>query len=164
MAVFQLITSLSPANIAVLKTDINSKLNTVLPNGKTMNANLQETNFQAIADYYNTNASPQLDLWRPDLNPKDLNKYLVMTEFQALTVQKQNGWFAIIGGNEVDATAAQVRTNFATILGAASVSTTNLTAQAKKIATNFEKLFTVSNVSSMYKYIVNADDIDATSR
>lgn len=164
MALFQLISSLTPANIAVLKTDIDSKLNTVLANGKTLNMNLQESNFQAVADYYNTAASPQLDLWRPDLNPRDLNKFLVMTEFQALTLQKQNGWFAMIGGDEVDATSALVRANFATIFGAASATAVNLTAAAKKAATVFEKLFTTSNVSTMYKYVVSANDIESASR
>lgn len=164
MALFQLISSLTPANIAVLKTDISTKLNTVLANGKTLNQNLQESNFQEVADYYNTAASPQLDLWRPDLNPRDLNKFLVMTEFQALTLQKQNGWFAMIGGDEVDATSALVRTNFATIFGAGSATAINLTATAKKAATVFEKLFTTSNVSTMYKYVVSANDIESASR
>lgn len=161
---FQIKSLLTPENVAVLKTDMNSKLNTVIANGKTINQNLQESNFQAIADYYNTNATPRLDLWRPDLNPKDLNKFLVMTEFQALTVQKQNGWFAMIGGDEVDATSALVRTNFATIFGGGSTTTANLTAQAKKVATNFEKLFTTSNVSSMYKYTVTSTDIESATR
>lgn len=161
---FQIKSLLTLENISVLKTDINSKLNTVLSNGKTIGLNLQESNFQAIADYYNGVASPQIDLWRPDLNPKDLNKFLVMTEFQALTVQKQNGWFAMIGGDEVDATSALVRTNFATIFGGGSQTTANLSVVAKKAATNFEALFTTNNVSVMYKYIVSINDIESATR
>lgn len=161
---FQLKSFLSPSDISALKADMDSKLNTVIGNGKTIGQSIEESDFQSIADYYNENVSPQVDLWRPDLNPKDLNKFLVMTEFQALTVQKQNGWFAMIGGNEVDATSSLVRTNFVTIFGAGSATTTNLTAAAKKAATRFEALFTTNNVSTMYNYIVSVSDIEAATR
>lgn len=145
-----------------IKNHINANLNVICPNGDTINNNLGNSNFQAIADYFNSSSEQQI--WRPDLDPRELNKYLVMTEFQALTVQKQNGWFAMIGGNGVDATSALVRTNFSTIFGSGSATTANLSAAARRFATLFESLYNTADggffKTSAYGVVVTYSDID----
>ena len=149
-----------------IKNHMNANLNVICPNGDTINNNLGNSNFQALADYFNSSSAQQI--WRPDLDPKELNKYLVMTEFQALTVQKQNGWFAIIGGNQVDATAALVRTNFSTIFGGGSTTATNLSAAARRLATVFESLYNTAEggffKTSAYGVLVTYSDIDLATK
>lgn len=149
-----------------IKNHMDSNLNVVCPNGDTININLSNSNFQAVADYFNTNSAQQI--WRPDLDPKELNKHLVMTEFQALSIQKQNGWFAMIGGNSVDATAALVRTNFSTIFGGGSTTTSNLSAAARRFATVFENLYNVTEggffKTSVYGVLVTYSDIDLATK
>lgn len=168
---FRSISTLTPDQIAILKTDILSNYATVLDNGKTIAINIAETNFQAIADYYNQDATPVVSLWIPNLNPKDLNKGLVMTEFIALTALKQQGWFAMTTGNEVDATNNLVRTNFGTLFGGNSQTTANLSAMAQKNATRFEALFanatspaSAAKVSTLFSYLVTFQDIDSANR
>jgi len=158
--------ALIPSQLAILKTDINSKLSTVLTNGKNIGENIQETNFNTIADYYNTDASPVHSIWMSDIDPKDLVSGLVMSEFITLTAIKQNGWFAMIGGGIVDATLPAVRANFGSIFSGAgqAVTLANLTALAQRSATNFEKLFSsvsgTANNSSLYQYKISFSDIE----
>lgn len=166
MAQFQILDSLSGSDLQTLRSDIDSKMNTIIADGLTMFELLEATAFAKIADYYNT--ATITDLWIPNLNPKDLNQALVMTEFQALTVQKQNGWFAMIGGNEVNATIPLVRTNFATIFGGGSTTTANLTAAAKRKATLFELLVGANSggvwTTPLFDYKVTYFDIEKAIR
>lgn len=166
MIQFQVLNTLSGSNLQALRSDIDSKMNTIIVDGFTMFELLEATAFTKIADYYNT--ATTTDLWIPNLNPKDLNQALVMTEFQALTVQKQNGWFAMIGGNEVNATIPLVRTNFVTIFGANSDTTTNLTIAAKRKATLFELLVGANSggvwTTPLFNYKVTYFDIENAIR
>lgn len=160
MPQFKIAEGLTTENLTAIKNLINSNLQTVIE-GKTIEIHIAETNFQPIADWFNQDNSPTVNIWIPNLDPKTLNQALVMSEFQALTVQKQNGWFAMIGGNEVNATIAQVRTNFGTIFSGATLS--NLTAMAQRPATRFENLSVVTNgtgkSTDMFGYIVSHQDI-----
>ena len=61
-------------------------------------------------------------------------------------------------GEYIDATNANIRAGFVSIFGAGAT-VNNLTAIAQRVATNFEFLFTTSNVSSVYNYILTDDDI-----
>lgn len=166
MAQFQVLNNLLGSNLQTLRSDIDSKMNIIIVDGLTMFELLESTSFQKIADYYNT--ATTTDLWIPNLNPKDLNQALVMTEFQALTVQKQNGWFAMIGGNEVNATVPLVRTNFVTIFGGGSETTANLTAAAKRKATVFELLIGANSggvwTTPLFNYKITYYDIENAIR
>lgn len=146
------------SQLNAIKADIASKANTTY-NGVTF-ANLQAlTRLDQIAQYYNDIASPQVDIWRPDLTVDMITNVIVMADFIALSSAKQQAWFAMSQATFIDATSSVVRTNFVSIFGNGTTTTNSVTAIAKKAATNLESLFTVSSVSSMYKVILGSDDI-----
>lgn len=149
---------MTTAQLQTLKTDINAKQNTVT-GGETIAQHLAKSQWQKIADYYNTAASPQVDLWKPDVLVTDLARAVLMSEFVALTVQRQNGYFVLTQGTYIDASDANIRTSFSTIFGGASATLTSLTAIAKKAATNFEALFVSGSISSAYKIVVTSEDV-----
>lgn len=150
---------MTTAQLIILRNDIRVTRAATMFQGNTLLTYWNTFDFETLANYYNTLASPQVDLWRPDVTQSELAKCIVATEFQALTAVKQNTWFALLQGDILDATVALVRTNFVTIFGAGAATVTNLSAAAKKAATNFENLFTVSNVSSVYGQSVSSQDI-----
>lgn len=144
------------AVLSALKTDINSKLNTVIANGKTMGILIAESNFVAIAAYYNGNSA--VTIYRKNIDPKELSPCLVMTEFIALTAAKQNGWFALVNSGSIDATNATVRANFTTLF-TSGTSLTNLNNVAQRLATIYESLFVLNSVSSEFGITVTDQDI-----
>lgn len=141
--------------LATLKTSINASLN-VVTGGDTIANHLAKSNFKAIADYYNSNSL--VNIFRPDVPTEELSKSIVMTEFVALTVARQNGYFVLTQGKFIDATVANLRASFQTVFGT-SISLTNLTAIAQRLATVFESLFVTNQVSSAYGVKVTEEDV-----
>ena len=146
------------SQLNAIKADIASKADTTY-NGVTF-ANLQAlTRLDQIAQYYNDLASPQVNIWRPDLTVDMITNVIVMSDFIALSASKQQAWFAMSQSSKIDATSSLVRTNFVSIFGNGTATTNSVTAIAKKAATNLEALFAVSSVSPMYKVVLGSDDI-----
>jgi hypothetical protein len=152
---------MTTAQLQTLKTDITvTNANTVYQ-GSTLLSLWQTFNYAKIADYYNTTASPQQDLWRPDILISEIIKVIVMSEFIAFTAVKQNGWLMLMQSPVIDATSSNIRASFSTIFGGTTI--TNLTALSKKAATNLEKLFSSANgtgfSSTLYGTTLSVNDI-----
>lgn len=155
--------ALTLSELTVLKNDIIAKSATVY-NGSTFAIHQSNTKFDQVAAYYNSIASPQVDLWRPDVLIGDITNIIDMSAYITLTVAKQNGWMAMSQGSVIDATLSQVRANFVTIFGNGTATTNAAISISKKAATNFELLYTTNNVSTKYKYVVSVDEIIAALR
>lgn len=149
---------MTTAQQTTLRNHINANLNLNIGAAGTMSNALGNSNWDAIADYYNSVRTPQVDLWRPNVSPSELQNAIVMSAYVALTAVKQNGFMVYLQAPLLDATNQNIRDGFNTIFGAGATLTA-LTALAKKPATNFENLFTVSNVSSVFGVLVTGSDI-----
>ncbi len=147
---------LTENQLQILKTDLFTTRANQVHAGKTFAIHIAESNYKALIKFYNS--STNNNIWKPDLKVTELSKAIVMSAFIALTAVKQNGYFVLTQGEFIDATNANIRAGFASIFGAGAT-TNNLTALAQRFATNFEFLFTTSNVSSLYGYILTEDDI-----
>jgi hypothetical protein len=115
----------------------------------------------SVAQWYNQLAGGST-VWRPNIPTNELKKGLVGSAFSALTVQKQNSYFALVSGDSVDATVDSIRAWFQEIFGA-GMTTTNLTAIAQKPATKFEMLFSVvaapSHTTTVFGHGVTAEEV-----
>lgn len=148
---------LTENQLQILKTDLFTTIANQVHAGKTFAIHIAESNYKALIEFYNSPTNN--NIWKPDLKVIELSKAIVMSAFIALTAIKQKGYFVLTQGEFIDATNANIRTGFASIFGAGTTTTNNLTALAQRFATNFEFLFTTSNVSSLYGYILTEDDI-----
>ena len=156
---------MTTAQLQTLKTHINNNLS-IVTGGATIGTHISNTNYQAIADYYNSNAL--IEIWKSDIPASDITKSIVSSALTALTAVKQNALLLYINGITIDATAQNVRDGFNNIFGAGAT-LTNLTNVAKRTATIFESLFIgaiqgTAYVSSTYKTIVIASDIQDALR
>lgn len=149
---------LSDLEAIVLKNDMIAKA-AVVHKGSDISGLKDNTRFDVICDYYNSVASPQVDLWRPDVTTAEITNVIVMSAFIALSQGARDAWIAMSKAGVIDATLPLVRTNFVSIFGNNTATTIAVTALAKKPATNFEALFVTSGASSMYKYLLTAEDI-----
>lgn len=150
---------MTTAQLQTIKTDVTVTNAATVYSGSTLLQYWNTTNIAALAEYYNTVATPQLDLWRPDINPNELQKAIVMSAYIALTAVKQNGFMVYLQAANLDATNQNIRDGFQSIFGAGTQSLINLTALAKKPATRLEKLFAVGNVSSVYGVVITESDV-----
>lgn len=154
---------MTTAQLLILKNDILVTHAATVYQGSTLLQHWNNNNLETLANYYNANASPQVDLWRPDVSPFELQKVIVMSAYVALTAVKQNGFMVYLQSPVLDATNQNIRDGFTTIFGAGATLTA-LTALAKKPATNFENLFigviqSGAFVSSVYGQQVTYQDI-----
>ena len=147
---------LSDSEITTLRNNIIAVKDTVY-NGKTIKTWLGESNRAEVAAYYNSVGSN--DIWRPDLTPEEMTSIINMANFISLPAGNRDAWMAMSKLSTIDTTKSLVRTNFVSIFGNGTATTVSATALAQRKATRFEELFTVSNVSSKYGYIVSQDDI-----
>ncbi len=147
---------LSASEITTLRNNIITNKNVVY-NGKTLKTWLGESNKAEVAAYYNT--ANTVDIWKPDLTPELLTNIIVMSDFIALSQGQRDAWVAMSKLSAIDTTKSLMRTNFVSIFGVGTATTVSATALAQRKATRFEELFTTSNVSSKYGYIVTEDDI-----
>lgn len=147
-----------------LRNDITVTHANTVYQGSTLLQHWNGNNMEALAGYYNSVAAPQVDLWRPNILPSEIVPVLIMTEFIGLTAVKQNGLSLYMQAPFIDATNVNVRNGFTAIFaGSAGVSVTNLTALAKRPATNYENLFTVVTsgvgISSAFGQVVSPSEI-----
>lgn len=148
---------LTENQLQILKTDLFTTRTDQVLSGKTFAIHIAESNYKVLAEFYNSYTNQ--NIWKPDLKVTELSKAIVMSAFIALTAIKQNGYFVLTQGEFIDATNSNIRAGFASIFGAGTATTNNLTALAQRFATNFEFLFTTANISSLYGYILTEDDI-----
>lgn len=146
------------AEALVLKADMVSKGATVFQ-GSSIDSYKSNTKFELICGYYNALASPQVDLWKPDLTVAEITNVITMSAFILLSQGQRDAWVAMSQAGILDATIPLVRTNLGSIFGAATATGLAAIAIAKKPATNFEALFVTSGASSKYKYILSVEDI-----
>ncbi len=154
---------MTDAQKQTLKTDVTVTHASTVYQGSTLLQYWNANNLDAIAAYYNTNVSPQVDLWRPDVSPNELQKAIVMSAYTALTAVKQNGFMVYLQAANLDATNQNIRDGFNSIFGAGATLTA-LTALAKKPATNWENLFvgavqSGAYVSTQYGVLVTYGDV-----
>lgn len=156
---------LTNAEALILKADILAKTNVVTA-GSTFGTHLANTKMQYLANYYNSPASPVVNIWNPNLSKTDIVNALVGTDINANTTAiaaRRDAMILMLQADSLDMTKATVRAAILAIMGA-TTSNTNVLAVGQRPATIFEVLFTVSNVCSRYNYIVTLDDIDNSLR
>ena len=122
-----------------------------------LTALLSAGDMTGIANYYNAQGTGFI--WLPSVSVSVLNDAIVWSEFAGLTVALQNTYLAMIIGNYVDATNANIRTGFSTIFNG-KTTLSNLTAIAQRTPTRFEAVFSVGNVCPLFGYQVSANDVD----
>ena len=116
-------------------------------------------NTGAMADWINGDTN--VDVWKPRVTITELLSAVVWSNFIALSIAKQQAWFAITqGGTEgVDATVQRMRDGFVAIFGAASATVANLVAIAQRKATRYESMHTTDGVCSEFGIHVSNDDV-----
>lgn len=147
--------SLTTAQLAVLKTDLQSRANLWL-NGTQVIGN-EET-----AAFYNSVANPVVNIWKPDVTIQELNSAIAWADMVALPVEKQLTFQSMIWANTIDMTDNQVRTGIDTIFGSGSTSKAGINNVGKKQATYLEALFSTggaTKVSSVYKYQLQPSEV-----
>ena len=147
---------LTSVQALTLKTNINSAGNAV-----SLGAFIAAQDYPSIAIFYNQLASPVVNLWRPHISVSELNTAIVWADFVALTIGKQNAYFAMTQDGWVDSTSANIRGGFTAIF--ANPSLANLTALAQRPGTRFEVLFSTvqgtASVSTVFGMLLSADDV-----
>ena len=99
------------SQIATIKADIIAKAALVYE--VISFALLQSTTrLDKIAAYYNEEANPVVNLWRPDISISDVTNNIVFSDYISLSAAKREAWMAMSQGNVIDATIDLVRTNF----------------------------------------------------
>ena len=160
--------SLTPVQLQALKTDITVTRTATAWQGSTLGALWTGGSDSVLAQFYAQTASPQVLLWKPSVVTDALVNAVVMSEFLALTVAKQNGWFMMTQPDQLDATISRVRQNFIDIFGVGATTVANLIATSQRAATYGEALFTTAGgspgtgfVSAVFGVGVTAQDITA---
>ncbi|MDE2022337.1 MAG: hypothetical protein KGI71_05515 [Patescibacteria group bacterium] len=114
-----------------------------------------------LANAYNALSSPAVMVWRPSVPVSELASAIDWTAdangFQALTVSKQNTYFALTQGGTVDATQVNIRNGFGAIFPAAIA--TALAAVAQVQATRFQALFTTNGVTTYFGASLSPTDV-----
>jgi hypothetical protein len=126
---------LTPAQMATVKADILAT--------PELNAfpNTADGAF-AIAALYNQLASPAFVVWRSNVSTPDIRAALIWSEYDGLTISKQNAFGFLCSNGTVNAALTNVRAGISSIFGGAQQSG-NLAAMlaiAKRDATRIETL------------------------
>jgi hypothetical protein len=143
--------SLTASQFTIFKTAILAETDPTLVAARNSHSD------QGIADWYNGDHASQM-VWKPAVAVSDVIAAMVGAEFLATSQSQQNLWQTLTSSATVDATNANIRTDFAAIFGGGSVTVTNLTAIAQRKATRFETLFSVGGICSLFGYRVSATD------
>ena len=142
--------NMTTAQLATIKAAINGDPTAAaFENGDSGN--------QALATYLNTVPASPTMVWRPVVSAADMAAVIDWSAFAALTVAKQNTYFALQSG-PVDATSVNIRNGFNTVFGAGATLTA-LTALAQRGASRFEAMFTTSNVCSVFGQSISAWEV-----
>lgn len=150
--------ALTPSQYTTLKNDILSKL-TMEYGGSTFDLHLANSNYPVIAEYYNSTAVPNQNIWRTYLPKEEVICEVIMSDYILLTQAQREGFLAICQAAYLNMRKLTIRNSLKTVLNDNSTSYNNIISVSRKKATNFEFLFTVSNVSDVYGYILIPDDI-----
>ena len=150
---------------------LNSAQLTTLSNAINADPTLTNLNgqngWQQIADAMNADSSPAVNLWKKDSAAVDLLGALLASDISGVTANYIAYLQILCGVPTVDATNANVRSNFTTIF-TGKQTLTNLIAASSRVATRFEALadFTTAATppagyvtSSVYGYRVTAKDV-----
>lgn len=141
---------LTSAQLAALKADIGAQ--------SSLTASVAAKDWVTVAAFYNSPSSPAVTIWRADVQPSEIVAAIIGSEFVALTAIKQSLLTLLLMPGVVDATSANIRADFSAIFASGS-SLTALTAIAQRTATRIEALFTTSQVSAAYGYVVTTGDV-----
>lgn len=143
--------ALTTAQATVLRNAINADATVAAP--------LAAKDWPTIANNYNATAAPVVQVWNPNVRADVIMSAIVPADFIALTVQGGLGMLCMLSAGFVDATSANVQTWFNTAFSGKATTLAQLQAAGQRPCTKFEGLFTVSNVTTLYGYILGAEDV-----
>jgi hypothetical protein len=148
---------MTTAQIATLKADILSRPN-LWANGT------QQIGNEEVAAFYNSTASPVVNVWKPEVTVQELNSAIAWSDMVLLTQEKQLTYQSMIWNFKIDMTDAQVRSGIDTIFGNPSSSRTGILNVGKRSATYFEALFATggaTKISSLFGYQLSPAEVSA---
>ena len=144
---------LTQAQKTALKNDINGRAN--------LASAVAAQDWPLISNFYNTTASPTVNVWNPFMTVAQINSAINWTNFVAQTVQQLLAFDQMTKTGVVDASNANVRGGFSKVLDSASA--TSVQAAAQKQATYFEGLYAVSdppaNDTPFYGQLMDASTV-----
>ena len=149
--------------LTTLRDDIVSKSNFVYE-GKTFDQLLGESRHDVIAKYYNERAVPNQNIWRTDLPVAEMICEVTMADFIQLPQAQREAFNIICMSGSLNMSKARLRNSIQSCLGAGTTSYNDVISVSRKKATNFEFLYTTGNVSELYGYILQPDEIVAAMR
>lgn len=126
---------LTPAQRTTLLADIQA-------NGDA-NAIYQTGDLDALAALYNQPSSPAFIVWRTNVTLAEVKSVLVWSEYDALSVSKQNAFDLLVRDGQINASLANVRGGITSIYSGPSQAgnLAALVAVAKRTATRVERVF-----------------------
>lgn len=106
-------------------------------------AQLLTDDLNALAALYNQPATPEFIVWRTNVSTAEIRAVLVWSEYDGLSVSKQNAFSFLCSNHLVDASLPNVRSGISSIFGAPGQAgnLAALIAVAKRPATRAERLF-----------------------
>lgn len=141
---------LTASQLAALKTDIAAQ--------PSLASAVAAQNWPTIAAFYNAPSSPAVTIWRTDVPADEIVAAITFADLITLSVQQVLALQVLITPGTVDATSANIRTDFSTLFtGKGSLAA--LTALAERTATRLEALFTTNQVSAVYGYALDVNDV-----
>ena len=137
---------LDTAQLITLRDDITLTNAGTMWDGMTLLDWWNSGQNQPLAEYYDVEASPAVVLWRPNIPNTDLTAGIIMSEFISLSQGRRDGWSVMTFPELIDATDAQIRSNFVDLFGGGQAPGTiaALTAIAQRNASRGEALYAVS--------------------
>lgn len=149
--------SLSPAQLAALKTDVTNAP------GAEFTAAIAAKNWSVIHTAYNALAPGPWIAWRNDVTKVEIIYAIVPSEWVLVTAQKQAGLNLYLDHLDIfDASQPNLQVAFQSIFGA-GVTLTALGALGKRSATRSEKLFSTGTGSNGSPATVNATAVGRLS-
>lgn len=145
-----------------LKDDILKSLSVVLADGKDFKNALEESQFQKIADYYNTESDIEVD--KNSLSASEIGKAVVISEFIDLSASQQTAWIYWTTVGNFDFTNPQTFIDIDSIFGKNSQTGKNILTLSKRFASRFEALFAGDPLFDKRGYKVTAQDVENTTR
>lgn len=147
--------ALTQAQLEVLEADIKSRPS-LWANGT------QQVSNEEVAGFYNSIATPTVNIWKPNLTIRELNSAIAWADMIAISTNSQLAFQSMIWANEIDMTDAQVRAGIDAIFGNPSTSRTGILNVGKRPATYLEALFSTggaTKVSQMYDYKLQPEQV-----
>lgn len=104
----------------------------------------------ALAELYNQAANPTFVVWRSDVSTEEIRAVLVWSEYDTLSVSRQNAFQFLCSNHLVNGTLANVRAGIASIFQGPNQAgnLAALVALAKRNATRAERLFATGTGST----------------